>query len=211
MNIIILGPQGSGKGTQARLLSQKLGLFYFESGDFLRERARADSRIDEIINKKGELLPDEETFTLVRDFLKEKTQNLDGLLLDGYPRSLKQYQLLKDWLTDEGKKIDLAIFLTISDAEGVRRLSARRVDKETGKVYNLITNPPGPGVEKEKLLQRPDDTPELIKRRLEQYQETTSPLIEVLKKDGILVEVNGERPIEVILNDLEKIVAGHGE
>lgn len=213
MNVIILGPQGSGKGTQARLLSEKLGLFYFESGDFLRERARADSRIDEIINKKGELLPDEETFTLVRDFLKEKTQNLDGLLLDGYPRSLKQYQFLKDWLTDEGKKIDLAIFLTISDAESIRRLSARVICPKCGTVYNLITNPPPGGKCKcgGDPVQRSDDTPEAIKKRLEQYHETTSPLIEVLKKDGILVEVDGERPIEVILNDLEKIVAGHGE
>lgn len=213
MNIIILGPQGSGKGTQARLLSEKLGLFYFESGDFLRERARADSRIDEIINKKGELLPDEETFTLVRDFLKEKTQNLDGLLLDGYPRSLKQYQFLKDWLTDEGKKIDLAIFLNISDAEGVRRLSARVICPRCATVYNLITNPPPGGKCKcgGDPVQRSDDRAEAIKKRLERYHETTSPLIEVLKKDGILVEVDGERPIEVILNDLEKIVAGHGE
>ena len=213
MNIIILGPQGSGKGTQARLLSQKLGLFYFESGDFLRERARVDSRIDEIINKKGELLPDEETFTLVRDFLKEKTQNLDGLLLDGYPRSLKQYQFLKDWLTDEGKKIDLAIFLNISDAEGVRRLSARVVCPRCATVYNLITNPPPGGKCKcgGVPVQRSDDRALAIKKRLERYHETTSPLIEVLKKDGILVEVDGERPIEVILNDLEKIVAGHGE
>lgn len=213
MNIIILGPQGSGKGTQARLLSEKLGLFYFESGDFLREKAKTDSRVDEIINKKGELFPDEETFSLVQEFLKEKILTLDNFLLDGYPRSPRQYELLKNWLRQEGKKINLAILLNISDAEGVRRLSARVVCPKCGRVYNLITNPPPGGKCKcgGDPVQRSDDRALAIKRRLELYHETTSPLIEVLKKDGILVEVDGERPIEVILNDLEKIVAGHGE
>ncbi|MBI2066312.1 nucleoside monophosphate kinase [Candidatus Woesebacteria bacterium] len=213
MNIIILGPQASGKGTQAKLLSEGLGLFYFESGNFLREKAERDPRIDEIINKRGELLPDEETFNLVRDYLKEKVPTLDNFILDGYPRSLKQYQLLIDWLKEEGKKIDLAILLNISDQEAVRRLSARVVCEKCGSVYNLITNPP-PGGKCQcggNLTQRPDDRPEAIEKRLQTYHATTAPLIEVLKKDGILVEVDGERPIAVISDDLLKIVAGHGE
>ena len=213
MNIIILGPQASGKGTQARLLSGNLGFFYFESGDFWREKAKSDPRIDEIINKKGELLPDEETFSLVRDFLKKKAPPSDNLLLDGYPRSLKQYELLKNWLSQEGKKIDLAILLKISDEEAVRRLSARVVCEKCGTVYNLITNPPPDGKCKcgGNLVQRPDDQPEAIKRRLEAYHRVTAPLTNVLKKEGILVEVDGERPITVISTDLLKIVAGHGE
>lgn len=213
MNIIIFGPQASGKGTQARLLSEKLGLFYFESGDFWREKAKSNPRIDEIINKKGELLPDEETFSLVRDFLKKKAPSPDNLLLDGYPRSLKQYELLKNWLSQEGKKINLAILLTISDEEAVRRLSARVVCERCGTVYNLITNPAPDGKCKcgGNLVQRSDDKPEAIKRRLEAYHKVTAPLTNVLKKEGILVEVDGERPINVISTDLLKIVAGHGE
>lgn len=213
MNIIILGPQASGKGTQARLLSGKLGLFYFESGSFLREKAKSNPRIDEIINKRGQLLPDEETFNLVRDFLKEKVPTLNNFILDGYPRSLKQYQLLADWLYKEGKKIDLAILLTISDKEAVRRLSARVVCERCGTVYNLITNPPPDGKCKcgGNLVQRPDDKPEAIEKRLQAYHEVTVPLTNVLKKEGILVEVDGERPIKVISTDLLKIVAGHGE
>jgi len=213
MNIIILGPQASGKGTQAKLLSEKLGLFFFESGDFWREKAKSDPRIDEMINKKGELVPDTEVIASTRQYLKEKSPSLNNLLLDGYPRSLKQYQLLVDWLKGEGKKIDLAILLKISDQEAVRRLSARVVCEKCGTVYNLITNPP-PGGKCQcggNLTQRPDDRPEAIEKRLQIYHATTAPLIEVFKKDGILVEVDGERPIETISDDLLKIVAGHGE
>ena len=213
MNVLILGPQGSGKGTQVKLLSEKLGLFSFESGNFLREKAKSDPRIDEIINKRGELLPDEETFSLVRDYLKEKVPTLDNFILDGYPRSLKQYQLLVDWLKEEGKKIDLAILLNISDKEAVRRLSARVVCEKCGTVYNLITNPP-PGDRCKcggNLTQRPDDRPEAIEKRLEAYHRVTAPIIELLKKEEILVEVDGERPIETISEELLKIVAGHGE
>jgi adenylate kinase len=213
MNIIILGPQASGKGTQARLLSGNLGLFYFESGGFWREKAKSDPRIDEMINKRGELVPDEEVFVFTRQYLKEKSPNLNNLLLDGYPRSLKQYELLKNWLSEEGKKIDLAIFLTISDKEAVRRLSARVFCERCGTVFNLITNPPPGGKCKcgGNLTQRPDDKPEAIEKRLQAYHATTSPLIEILKKDGLLVTVDGERPIKVISTDLLKIVAGHGE
>ena len=213
MNILILGPQGSGKGTQVKLLSERLGFFSFESGNFLREKAKSDPRIDEIINKKGELLPDEETFNLVRDYLKENVPTLDNFILDGYPRSLKQYQFLVDWLKEEGKKIDLAILLNISDKEAVRRLSARVVCEKCGSVYNLITNLPPGGKCKcgGNLIQRPDDKPEAVEKRLQAYHATTFPLIEILKKDGLLVTVDGERPIKVISTDLLKIVAGHGE
>lgn len=211
MNIIVLGPQGSGKGTQARLLADKYGLFYVESGEFLREIAKVDSEVDKIINKEGKLLPDEKTFSLIKGYLEEKAPSAENLLFDGYPRSLKQYDLLKGWLSEKGEKIDHAIFLTISEEESIRRISARRMDRVTGKVYNLITNPPGPEVPQENLVQRPDDTPKLIKERLEQYKETTRPLIEIFENEGILRKVEGERPIEIIFADLQKIVSGaHG-
>jgi len=200
VNIIILGPQGSGKGTQAELLVDKFGLFYFESGKFLRKLAKKDRRIDEIISKRGELIEDREMFSYMSERLEKEVPAGQGVLLDGYPRSIAQYELLKEWLKARGAKVDWAIFLDISEKESVRRLSARRISKKTGKIYNLITNPPPSGVGK--LIQRSDDKPAVIRKRLALYKETTEPLIKVLAKESILMKINGERPIEVIFEDI---------
>ena len=210
MNLVILGPQGSGKGTQARLLADSLGLYYFESGDFLREVAKSDPRIDEIVNKRGELLPDDEVFAMISKHLEAKSPNLENFILDGYPRSLKQYTLLKDWLKVMGKKIDHVIYLAINEEESITRITARRTCEKCDRVYNLVTNPPPAPDTCEcggKLIQRQDDTPEVVKKRLEIFKETTKPLIEVVKKDGILLEVNGEQPIDVILKEIIQKIA----
>lgn len=209
MNIIILGPQGSGKGTQARLLAQKYKLFYLESGEFLREIAKTNKEIDQIINVRGNLVPDEQMISLIKNYLDNKVPEGNNILFDGYPRSIKQYELLKQWLGEKGQKIDKAFFLDISEEESIKRLSARRVCDRDGKVWNLITNPPptpGKCTCGGNLLQRPDDKPEIIRERLAQYQKTTQPLIEMLEKENLLIKVNGERPIEVIFHDLVNYV-----
>jgi len=205
MNLVILGPQGSGKGTQARLIADSLGLFYFESGDFLREVAKKDARIDEMVNKKGSLLPDNEVFDLVSKHLEEKVPNAENFILDGYPRSVRQYELFKNWLAKKGKKLTWAIYLTLSEEESITRITARRTCEKCDRVYNMITNPPPAPDTCEcggKLIQRQDDTPEVVKKRLLIYKEATLPLTDVLKKDGILFTVNGEQPIEVILKEI---------
>lgn len=201
MNIIILGSQGSGKGTQAKMLADKLALFYFESGRFLRELSQKDKDIKEKIDR-GELLADEKMFELVSLYLEENDPDLKNMILDGYPRSIKQYELLEDWLEEKGTRINSTIFLDISEKESIRRLSARRRDKKTGKIYNLITNPPPAKIDKRNLIQRDDDKPEAIKKRLEAYKKRTLPLVKLLSKKGVLMRVDGQRPIEVIFKDI---------
>lgn len=201
MNLIILGPSGSGKGTQARLLCEKLALEYISMGDLLRATARQRKDIDEWINKKGELVPDEITFSVLKKHL-EKKGVYDNILFDGYPRSVGQYNILKSWLESKGSKIDTAIFLDISDNEAVRRLSARRIDASSGKIYNLITEPPPQNTPLENLIHRDDDKAEAIKRRLEWYKKETFPLIELLEKQSILIKVDGEQPIKAIFKTI---------
>ncbi len=209
MNIIILGALGSGKGTQARLIAEKLKLFYFESGKFLRKLAKNDSSIDEKINKKGELLPDEEMFSLLAKHIEDNNPTRENLLLEGYPRSVKQYELLKEWLAEKSQQIDKTIFLEISKKESIRRTSARKIDRKTGKIYNLITNPPGPDVDTNNLYQRPDDKPEAIKKRLDWFKDSVLPLVDVFEKEGILERVDGERPIKIIFEDILSRLEGN--
>jgi adenylate kinase len=209
MIILILGLQGCGKGTQAALLAKKFKLHYFESGALFRNLAKTHPEIDKIIHKQGGLVKDDLTFSYVKKFLEARKLK-DDLIFDGYPRSIRQFNLLKRWLARKNKKIDLAIFLRISRAESIKRLSARRKDPKTGKIYNLITNPPGPKVDKASLIQRKDDQPEVIKQRIRLYEKTTLPLIKLLQKRGILVEINGERPIAAIAKDLEQIIKNLG-
>ncbi len=211
MNLLILGPQGSGKGTQAQMVAEKLGLFYIEAGDMLRRLAIHNQLVDKIINKEGSLLPDEETFSYLKGEIEKNAPDLNNLVFDGFPRSIKQYELLKEWFHQKGLRLDLAIILDISEKETIKRLSARRTCEKCGKVYNLISNPPPEGVCPcgGNLIQREDDRPDAIKVRLNIYQKTTAPLISQLEKEGILVRLNGERSIKTIFADILEVVKKH--
>lgn len=204
MNILFLGQQGSGKGTQARLLTEKFGFHYFESGAYLRRIAENNEEVKKLL-AKGELVPDEEMTSYLTAFLDQ--QNLyDDIVFDGFPRDLPQYNFLKNWLDSRSVKIDLVIVLTISDSETVKRLSARRTDPVTGKIYNLITDPPPVDVDFARLTQREDDKPEAIEKRLDLYREMTEPLITQLMKETKVVEIDGERPIEVIAAEIAAMI-----
>lgn len=201
MIIFIMGPQGSGKGTQAMQLAVEFGLEYLDVGSLLRKISKTDAKINEIVNKRGALLPDGEVFKIVTEHLTFESR-FDNIILDGYPRSINQYRLLVDWLKDKGSPKVRALFLNITEETAVRRLSARRVDPETGKIYNLITKLPPKSIE-ERLIQREDDKPEAIKERLKAYHATTEPLVNKLRDEGLLVEVSGEGEIEQIHNEMK--------
>jgi adenylate kinase len=204
MNIVLLGPQGSGKGTQAKLLIDKFGFHYFESGAYLRKIAEKNEEVKKLLNE-GQLVPDEEMTSYLTAYLDQESL-YDDVVFDGFPRTLRQYNFLKNWLVRKQMKFDLVIILKINEEETIRRLSARRQDPVSGEVYNLITDPPPSGVDPDKLVQRDDDKTDAIKKRLELYNEATVPLIEVLKTETKVVEIDGERPIEEIQKEIVGLV-----
>lgn len=206
MNILFLGPQGSGKGTQARFLTEKYGFFYFESGAYLRRIAETNDDLKKSL-AEGKLVPDEEMTSYLTAFL-DKENLYDDIIFDGFPRTLPQYNFLKNWLTQKKVTLNLVIVLNINEDETIRRLSARRQDPQTGKIYNLITDPPPSEINLNTLIQREDDKPDAIKVRLNLYKERTEPLIDELKKDTKVVEVDGARPILEIQKDIDMLVSG---
>lgn len=196
MNILFLGPQGSGKGTQAHLVREKFNMEYFDAGAFLREQAKTNSEIKEII-EHGELLSDEVVNKLIINHLSEHSL-FSNVIFDGYPRRVGQLGALQAFLQNHGARLNYTVFLDIPEEETIRRLSARRIHKETGEIYNLITNPPGSEINTEDLIQRKDDQPEAIKERLKEYHTDTEPLLEELRKTTTFIEVDGTQTIEDI-------------
>ncbi|QQS38951.1 nucleoside monophosphate kinase [Candidatus Woesebacteria bacterium] len=200
MNILILGPQGSGKGTQARRVASAFEMFYFDMGKYLRKLAEEDPEIDKIVNERGAFLPENISIPLALNYLSQKAKNRDGIFFDGFPRTIGQLNALDVWLAEKNKKLDKVIFLKVSEDESIRRLSARRICKSCGRIYNLVTNPPlenncACGGE---LDQREDDTPEAIRERLAWSNTLNKEILDEFKKRQILSEVDGERPIKQI-------------
>ena len=154
---------------------------------------------------EGELVPDIEFTSYLTAYLDN--QNLyDDIIFDGFPRTLPQYNFLKNWLKDKNVKINLVLIIEISDKESIRRLVQRRLDPITGNIYNLVTDPPPEGFDLSKLVTRGDDQPAGIKRRLKIYRDRTQILIEELKKETKVIEVDGERSVGSIHNNISKII-----
>ncbi len=186
MNIILLGPQGSGKGTQAELLVEKFGFNHFEAGKILRSIANSDNPNAVAVKQaldSGGLVPDELVRTIAWDFISKQDKS-KGFIFDGYPRSVDQYEHLKDMLAKIGQKIDHVINLEIPESETIRRLSARRT---------YVSG---------KLVQRDDDKPEAIQRRLAIYRSQTHPVFERAVSEGVGIEIDGLRTIAVINQDI---------
>jgi len=204
MNISILGLPGSGKGTQADILAQKLGMFHLSTGELAREWAKKDPRINSIVQSGG-LVPEEEMTNYMSEYLEKNVPQTDGILFEGYPRFINQYDYLKKWLEEKGGKINYVIFLDISEEEVIKRLSTRRTCEKCERIYNIVTNPPPSPNTCEcggKLYQRSDDNPESIRTRFKYYRDNVQPLIEHLTEEGVLVKIDGSKPIEDVTKEI---------
>lgn len=200
MRIILLGPQGSGKGTQAGLLSKKLNVPKITTGDILRDNEKEGTKLGKLASSymnKGKLIPDETINKIVEERLNKENCK-KGFVLDGYPRNVKQAEMLKK-MTD----IDFVIEIAISDKEAIKRISGRRSCK-CGEVYHISYNPSKVPETCDKcgsrLFQRDDDKEELVKKRLEIYHKETEPLTEFYKDKHI--RIDGEQSIEKVFEDI---------
>lgn len=205
MNIVILGAPASGKGTQAELLAKKLRLFHFQTGELARDLAKKDARIKKIVDS-GKLIPEEEMTMYALDYLHKKRPKLKNILFEGFPRFISQYEALEKFLKNKGDDIDAVISLDISKEVAIKRISSRRICSKCGEVFNIVTKPPvKKGVCDKcggKLIQRKDDNPKSVKVRFEFYKKNTKELIDYLDKKGILIRIDGDRPVEVIFDDI---------
>lgn len=196
MKLLVIGPQGSGKGTQAKILSEKLGIPHISTGDLLRaQKGKLREEIDSYM-LSGKLFPDEKTLEILKKRINEKDCK-DGFILDGFPRTLSQAKLL-----DKITKIDVAIEISISDEEAMRRMSDRRHCEKCNADYNLATMPPREKGKCDKcggkLVTRADDTPEASRKRLDIYHKETEPLLKHYKT----IKVNGEQEVEKVFHEI---------
>ncbi len=208
MNILIVGPQASGKGTQAEKLIDKYKLTHVESGGLLRNISKDGTpfgnQVAEIINS-GQLLPDEMIIKVIDNYLAGVGNHV-GILFDGSTRVVSQAEYFDKYLDQEGQKLDLVVYLTLPREEVFKRLVNRRTCSQCGKVFNVLTKLP----KKEgicdfcggTLVIREDETPEKINKRLDGFENKTVPMIEFYKQKGMVEEVDGNRPIEVIFADI---------
>jgi len=206
--IVLLGPPGAGKGTQARRISKELGLPHISSGDIFREHLEKGTQLGERAREymdRGELVPDDVTIEMIR----QRLSNPDcekGALLDGFPRTVPQAESLSEILQDFGGEVDAVPSITVPEGELITRLSGRLVCRAQGHVFHKKFNPPEePGVcdyDGSELYQREDDKPETVKHRIRVYMDQTEPLIEYYREKGILIEVDGDQPIDDVTGDL---------
>jgi adenylate kinase len=200
--IVLLGPPGAGKGTQAKLLIEKTGLVHISSGDIFRENIKNKTDLGELAQtymNKGELVPDDVTIAMIKErFARPDCEH--GAILDGFPRTTAQAEALERMLSGFNGKVDLVPFITASEEVLIERLSGRWSCRAQGHVYHEKFNPPQkPGIcdqDGSELYQRDDDKAETVTRRILVYMKDTAPLIAFYQKQGKLVKIDGAQPIE---------------
>jgi adenylate kinase len=213
IRIVLLGPPGSGKGTQASALERRRGIPQIASGDLLRANVRDNTELGRKAKPymdRGELVPDD----LILDMMADRLAQPDaqrGYLLDGFPRTVKQAEALDERLRALGQELDAVVYLQVPEAEILRRLGGRRTCPQCNAIYHLDTMAPKrPGICDKcgaGLVQRDDEKPEVVRKRLEVYSVQTQPLLEYYRARGLLSEVDGMIGVDNVIREIEAIVA----
>lgn len=211
MNIILLGPPGAGKGTQAKKIQEHYKFPHISTGDILRENINNNTTLGlkaKSYMSRGELVPDELLITIIKDRLSKKDcQN--GFMFDGYPRTIPQADALQMILTESGEMVDAVLNIFVDDEELIKRLSGRRMCK-CGASYHVIFNPPAQedvcNVCKGILYQRDDDKSETIRNRLNVYKKQTQPLINYYANKKILKTIDGSKDILQIFEEIKEVL-----
>ena len=212
MKIIMLGAPGAGKGTQAQMIAEKYGIPHISTGDIFRANIKNGTELGKKAKEymdKGELVPDELTVLLLLDRVaNEDCKN--GYVLDGFPRTIPQADVLDTELTKLGDKVDYAVNVDVPDENIVRRMSGRRACLKCGATYHIEhIKPKTEGICDKcgsELVQRPDDKPETVQNRLSVYHEQTQPLIDYYNNKNILKTVDGTQDMQKVFNDIVGIL-----
>lgn len=206
--IVLLGPPGAGKGTQAAVLSKALELAHISSGDIFRENLKAQTELGKLAQtfmSRGELVPDDVTIAMIEERLS-RPDCAQGALLDGFPRTPAQAQALADMLAKTGGKVDAVPYIAVPAEELIQRLSGRWTCRAEGHVYHQVFNPPQKAgvcdVDGSELYQRDDDKSETVERRIRVYMEQTAPLIAFYREKGLLMDVDGTQAIDEVSKTL---------
>ena len=210
MNLILLGMPGAGKGTQAEIIQRDFDVANISTGAMMREVSRSEGELAEKVQtflSSGTLVPNE----IIVEMLVQRISESDcdkGFLLDGFPRNLDQGKALDA----AGVAIDLVLFLSISEEEIVKRMSGRRVHPESGRSYHIIYNPPERAglddVTGEALIQREDDAPEVIKKRLDVYYRETEPLLDFYRNKNLkFIEIDASRPLDEVTESIRQSIS----
>jgi adenylate kinase len=213
LNLVLLGPPGSGKGTQGERLNEDLRLPYYATGDILRAAVRDETELGRTAKEymeRGDLVPDEVIVGVIADRI-DSTEALDGFILDGFPRTTPQAEALDTKLDELGRAVTAVLLIDVSDDEVVRRLGGRRTCEANGHVFHVEFEPPQQNgvcdIDGSQLIVRDDDKPEVIRKRLETYHEKTEPLVSYYDSLSVLRRIEGEATPEEVAEEIRRTLA----